>query len=112
MLYGKSDIEQLILESKMWIRVYRNYINECRQRSNHDSLLSSIIEYMLFLQVTSVNTERMFSRMKAFYGDHRHSLNDSSAEDEAVMSSVTRDFKKEFVKNVSMKDCFANFISG
>ena len=111
MLYRKSDIEQLILESKVWVRIYRRYVADCRHRTNTDSLLPSIIEYLLSLQVTSVNTERIFSKMKALYGDHRHSLSDSSAEDEAVMSSVTQNFKQEFIENVSIEDCFARLCS-
>ncbi|SMN18659.1 similar to Vanderwaltozyma polyspora Kpol_1030p35 hypothetical protein [Vanderwaltozyma polyspora DSM 70294]. Pseudogene (degenerate) [Maudiozyma saulgeensis] len=83
-----SEIEKLVLEDSIWIGVYRNYINECRRGIRGDIYLPYSIEYLLSLQVTSVNTERTFSKLKSIYGDQRHRLNDKTVEDEAIVTNV------------------------
>lgn len=100
-----NGIERLLIEERVLLSVYKGYITECRKAKKSHVLLPCVVKILYSLQVTSVNTERLFSQMKSVYGDSRHRL-----KDEAVVSSILNNLKDDFVNGKSIEECFNELV--
>lgn len=93
MFFKKERDDLVILKSRFFFEIVRLYLEEIRTWNpgscmvSH-SILPLLIQYLLSINVTSVNTERSFSRLKSIYGDHRHTLGEGRAGNELLVSAI------------------------
>ena len=90
LLNGMNDkTEQLfIAKYNVSIELIKMYLHEVKAHRMQAPVLPVLLEYLLFVNVTSVSSERNFSKLKRIFGTDRHSLKDESAFNELLIKQL------------------------
>lgn len=64
------------------------YLDEVKGNKIEGRILPVLLEYLLSINITSVSSERNFSKLKRIFGTDRHSLNNQSAFNELLIKQI------------------------
>ncbi|CCK69621.1 uncharacterized protein KNAG_0C05200 [Huiozyma naganishii CBS 8797] len=82
--------------------------NNSRVRVWHHTILPNVLDYLLSINVTSVNSEESFSKFKKMFNKRRESLGDESAINELLLrstiTSLNLDLSVEEIKEIGLKE--------
>ncbi|CCK71099.1 uncharacterized protein KNAG_0G00420 [Huiozyma naganishii CBS 8797] len=86
----------------------RSGLSESTVAVSEHNILPTVLDYLLSINVTSVNSERGFSKLKTIYNDKRHSLSDGNAGNELLLSSTVNslnlDLSVEEIQDRGLKE--------
>ena len=94
LLNGMNDkSEQLfIAKYNVSIELIKMHLDEVKAHRIQAPVLPVLLEYLLSINVTSVSSERNFSKLKRIFGTDRHSLKDESAFNELLIKQIMTAF--------------------
>ena len=87
------------------------YLDEVKGNSIEGRILPVLLEYLLSINVTSVSSERNFSKLKRIFGTDRHSLNNQSAFNELLIKQIMTVFHVDCSFNSIKEECMTGLLS-